>query len=155
MKFIGDGGHAKVIRALMAEFSDLDFDEEVTGTFIAVGNNVHRSNEVELRRTDTFPILQHPFSWVAPDVVIGEGTVIMAGAVVQPGVTIGKHCIINTCASLDHDSIIGDFVHIAPGARLCGNVTVGEGTLVGAGAVCLPGAVIPPWTTVKAGSVVK
>ena len=151
MKIIGDGGHAKVLRALMAEF-DLDRNSaRVRG----IGDNVARSNEAFAHKDERFVILQHPFSWVASDAVIGEGTVIMAGAVVQPAVKIGKHCIVNTCASVDHDCALGDFVHIAPGARLCGNVTVGEGALVGAGAICLPGAIIAPGTTVKAGSVVK
>ena len=42
------------------------------------------------------------------------------------------------------------FVHIAPGAHLCGHVKVGEGTLVGVGVGIAPMAVIPPWSLVKA-----
>ena len=54
------------------------------------------------------------------------------------GTTIGKHCIINTNCSIDHDCKVSDFVHIAPGATICGGVSIGKSTLVGAGATILP-----------------
>ena len=62
--------------------------------------------------------------------------------------------IINTGAQVDHDCAIANFVHIAPGATLCGNVAVGEGALIGAGAVILPGKRIGDWAIVGAGAVV-
>lgn len=58
----------------------------------------------------------------------------MAGAVINPGVGIGKGCIINTCSSVDHDCDVGGYVHIAVGSHLCGTVSVGDGTWIGAGA---------------------
>ena len=151
MRIIGDGGHAKVVRDVhmsMREWHDDGY------YFIAVGDNVSRSNEAFANSSRLYAKLIHKTAYVVAD-SMGQGTVVMAGAVVQPGTIIGKHCIINTCASVDHDCTLGDFVHVAPGARLCGNVTVGEGALIGAGAVCVPGAVIAPWSLVKAGSVAK
>lgn len=77
----------------------------------------------------------HPRAVVSSlDVEIGEGTVVMAGAMVNPGARIGRHCIINTGAVVEHDNEIGDFVHVSVGARLCGGVRIGTGTWVGAGA---------------------
>ena len=38
----------------------------------------------------------HPKAIIAENVQIGEGVQIMAGAIIQPEVTIGKQCIINT-----------------------------------------------------------
>lgn len=78
--------------------------------------------------------LIHPDAAVAGAVSIGIGTVVMAGAVINPGAMIGKGCIINTCSSVDHDCKVGDFVHIAVGSHLCGAVTVGQKTWIGAGA---------------------
>ena len=40
---------------------------------------------------------------------IWEGWVICAGAIIQPGATIGKHTIINSGAIIEHDCQIGDF----------------------------------------------
>ena len=41
-------------------------------------------------------------------------------------------CIINTGAIVEHDCKIGSFSHIVIGSVLCGRVTVGEHTLIGA-----------------------
>lgn len=77
----------------------------------------------------------HPHAVVSSlEVEIGEGTVVMAGAVVNPGARIGRHCIINTGAVVEHDNDIGEFVHVSVGAHLCGGVRVGGGTWIGAGA---------------------
>jgi acetyltransferase-like isoleucine patch superfamily enzyme len=53
---------------------------------------------------------------------------------------------------VDHDCIIGDYVHIAPQATLCGGITIGEGTLIGANAIILPGVKVGEWCTIGAGS---
>lgn len=49
----------------------------------------------------------------------------MAGAVINSDTKIGKGCIVNTGASVDHDGIIDDFVHISVGAHVAGNVHIG------------------------------
>lgn len=35
---------------------------------------------------------------------------------------------------MDHDSVIGDYVHISPGVNIAGSVKVGQGTWIGIGA---------------------
>ena len=85
---------------------------------------------------------------------IEEGTVVFAGAIIQPNSKIGKHVIINTGASIDHDNIIGDYAHVSPKAALCGHVEVGEGSHVGVGAVVIPKVKIGKWCTIGAGTVV-
>ena len=75
-----------------------------------------------------------PYISIISDIrLVCSDTVIMAGAVVNPGASVGKGCIVNTCSSVDHDCRVGDYVHIAVGAHLCGTVAVGEGTWIGAG----------------------
>jgi acetyltransferase EpsM len=80
--------------------------------------------------------------------------VLIHQSVVQAGTVIGRHCIINTSASIDHDCVIEDFVHISPNATLSGNVRVGEGTHIGAGATIIQGITVGKWCTVGAGAVV-
>ena len=79
--------------------------------------------------------LIHPSAIIGTDVEIGMGTVIMAGVVINSSCRIGKGCIINTSSSLDHDNFIEDYVHISPGARTAGSVTIGKGTWLGIGSV--------------------
>ena len=150
---IGDGGHAAVIRDLIKCRERLDRTGEfklATGTIIAVGDNRSRKREAESRPDARFTYLIHPSATVASSALIGMGTVIMAGAVVQARAVIGQHCIVNTGATVDHDCMLADFVHVAPGAHLCGTVRVGEGTMVGTGVCVAQNSTIPAWTLCKA-----
>ena len=80
----------------------------------------------------------------------------MAGSVIQAGTIIKKNTIINSRASIDHDCIIEENVHIAPRATiLCGNVNVGNNTFIGAGSIILPGAKIEKNKIIPAGNVIK
>ena len=40
-------------------------------------------------------------------------------------------------SSVDHDCVISDYVHIAVGAHICGTVSIGKETWIGAGAIIL------------------
>ena len=101
-----------------------------------------------------FATVVHPFAWVSPTASLGEGTVVLAGAVIQAGARIGKHAIINTSASVDHDCRIGDFAHISPGAHLAGGVTVGSAAHIGIGASVIPGVTVGEGAVVGAGAAV-
>lgn len=120
---------------------------------ISIGANAVRKRIVNSNQLDFIKLL-HQHAIVSDSVVIGEGTVLMAGGIVNSGTKIGKHVIINTNSSVDHDCQISDFVHVSPGATLCGNVEVGEGSHIGARAVIIPGVKIGKWVKVGAGSVV-
>jgi len=67
---------------------------------------------------------------------------------------LGRHVIVNTGATIDHDCIVGDFAHIGPGVHLAGMVKVGAGAFLGIGSVVLPGLAIGEWSMVGAGAVV-
>ncbi|HUW94308.1 MAG TPA: acetyltransferase [Anaerolineae bacterium] len=96
----------------------------------------------------------HPQATVARDVAIGEGTIIAAGAVVSPGAEIRRNVIINTCASVGHQCIIEDGVHVGPGVRLGGRVQVAQGTWVGIGATVIDRVRIGARSVIGAGAVV-
>lgn len=98
--------------------------------------------------------LIHPAASIASKVEIGIGTVVMAGAVINPYTKIGRGCIINTCASVDHDCCISDFVHVSVGAHVAGTVSIGEETWIGAGATVSNNIDICGECTIGAGAVV-
>lgn len=101
-----------------------------------------------------FAALIHPNAVIGRDVLVSDGAVIMAGAVLQAGVRVGINAIVNTRASVDHDCIVGDHAHIAPGAVLSGQVVVGASAHLGTGAVVIQGVTIGSGAFVAAGSVV-
>ncbi len=94
-------------------------------------------------------------STVAPDVALGDSTVVMHHAHVGPGTRVGRGVIINTAAVVEHDVTVGDGVHVAPGAVILGGATIGEGALVGSGARILPGRHVGADAVVGAGAVVS
>jgi len=72
----------------------------------------------------TFKSFKHPSAIVSSRISMGEGCQVMAGAVIQAGVTLEENVVINTRASIDHNCMISSHAFIAPGVTLCGNVTV-------------------------------
>lgn len=98
--------------------------------------------------------IAHCTAWVAENAAIGEGSQILAGAIVGDEAVLGKACIINTRASVDHENILQDGVEIGPGATLCGLVRMGVASWVGAGATVLPRISIGADAIVGAGAVV-
>ncbi len=125
----------------------------IENMIISIGNNRVR-RMISISSITPFLVAIHPKAIVAKSAFIGEGTVVMAGALINPDVKIGKHSIINTGAIVDHDCIVEDFVHISPGVSLAGNVLIGEGTHVGIGAVIIQGVKIGRWATIGAGAVI-
>lgn len=78
-------------------------------------------------------------------IVIGEGTNVQDGAVLHEGATTGKRCVL-AHQVLVHRAFLGDDVLIANGALVFGDVKVGDGAIVGAGAVLVGPAEVPPKT---------
>ncbi|MEQ8955001.1 MAG: NeuD/PglB/VioB family sugar acetyltransferase, partial [Gammaproteobacteria bacterium] len=97
----------------------------------------------------------HPSAVIAHNAVIGAGCQIMAGAVVGAEASLGRQCIINTLASVDHECVLEEGVELAPGAILCGLVSVGKYGWICAGATVLPRVSIGTAAIVGAGSLVR
>ena len=123
-------------------------------TIITIGNCQMRKKIVDRITVKKYVTAIHPSAIIAPNVFIGEGCMIIHGAIIQSCSSIGRHCIINTKAVVEHDSVIHDFVHIAPGAIVCGGVEIGECTWLGAGSVVKQGIKIGSNCMIGAGSVV-
>lgn len=134
-----------------SSFDVKDLDADI---IVGIGNVNIRKRIQESIDEKRLVKLIHPNAVIAEDVVIGAGTVIMAGVVINSGARIGKGCIINTCASVDHDCEIEDYAHIAVGSHLCGTVTIGNGTWIGAGATVSNNIDICSNCVVGAGAVV-
>jgi len=96
----------------------------------------------------------HPSASVSQQVVMGIGNFVARNAAINPLVTLGDFCIINTGAILEHECAIGSAVHIAPGAVLTGNVSVGDCTFIGANTVIKQGVKIGKNVLIGAGAVV-
>lgn len=131
-----------------------EIDNIEADVIVAIGNTLIRKQIQESIDESKLVTLIHPKAVVSQDVVIGKGSVVMAGAVINASARIGKGCIINTCASVDHDCVVNDYSHISVGSHLCGTVNIGSQTWVGAGVIVSNNVNICDKCTIGAGAVV-
>ena len=88
-----------------------------------------------------------------------KGVIVCAGVRFTNNIEVGSFTIFNLNATVGHDVFCEDFVNIAPGANISGNVHIEAGCWIGTGAVINQGEAdnklrIGTNTTIGSGSVV-
>lgn len=177
---IGTGGHAKVVADIVLSARDhlvgffandgsidsfmgwpvlgrdAEYDKFMNCYFvIAIGNSgVRERISSSMDRVKWYTAVHPSASVSAICTSIGDGSVIMANSVINPYAQIGRHCIINSNATVEHDNRIEDFVHVSVGAELAGTVRVGKRTWIGAGATVTDGISVCQDCMIGAGAVV-
>lgn len=178
---LGFGGHARSVAdvALSAGFRSLLFVEpnaqegehfvghpvqrelphrlpEGWSCFPAAGDNHRRQMQVTTIQSAGWPLA----TVISPSATIG------AGAFVSPGTFVGHHAhigpmaraglasIVNTGAIIEHECVIGDYVHVSVHATTAGRSRLGDYVFLGAGATVIDGVSIASHVTVGAGGVV-
>jgi sugar O-acyltransferase (sialic acid O-acetyltransferase NeuD family) len=179
----GGGGHGKVICDILLEAGEkvLGFLDEDAGkkgskvcglpvlgswdavagrkdvaVALGIGNNHIRRKVYERAKKEKLAVAQavHPRAAVSRFAQVGEGVVIMAGAVVNPYAILETGSCVNTGATVDHDCTLSAFAHLWPGAHLAGTVFVGEEAYIGTGVSVIPGIKIGSRAVVGAGAAV-
>lgn len=155
----GAGGHGKVMASLlhasgygcigMFDMPGVAFDENEFTRFlgeysaslypecpilVTVGNN-HVRSEVVPTIQHRFATYIHPSAQLADGVTVGEGSVVLQNSVVQANSHIGKHCIINIGACIDHDCRLQDYVHASPLSYIGSNSNISSRTLIEPGKI--------------------
>lgn len=125
---------------------------------IGIGDNAVRARVEEkvlgMVPRIRFATVVHPATVIAEDARIADGSFIAAGVTINCGASVGRHAVINTNASVDHDTAIGDFAFVGPNAALAGGVSVGRMTLIGIGASVIQGIRIGDRAIIGAGAAV-
>ncbi|MCT4629745.1 acetyltransferase [Winogradskyella sp.] len=101
----------------------------ISGIVIGIGDNelrhsTYKSIKKIAPHIEFVPIV-HPSAILAEDILVPEGAVLMAGTIVNANAKLGKFCLLNTKASLGHDSIMSDFSSLSSGVTIAGNVKIG------------------------------
>ncbi len=126
------------------------------GFFISIGDNALRFKVAENLAKKNLQALNliHPTAVVSINLDEAQGVMIAPNVVINPLAKIGNGVICNSASVIEHECVLGDFSHVAPGAVLCGNVQVGRHSFIGAGSVVRPGIKIGSKVIIGAGSVV-
>lgn len=149
-------GHAVI--GPTSAIKDLVVQHKLAGAVVAIGDNFVRGR-VSKHLGHATPDLKlvtvvHPTATIGKDVEIGDGTVVLAGAVINSASRVGRCCIVNTRASLDHDGMMGDYSSLAPGCVTGGNCKLGDYAAIGIGSTVTHGVTVGEHTVVGAGSTV-
>lgn len=143
---------------VIGQDSDLQkiYNEGIQYAFVAIGNNAVRKKIANKLKGIGYQLINvfSKYSFISSYVILETGIVVMPGAVINAEARIGEGCIINTNASIDHDTIIGEYSHIAPGCAISGSTKIGRGCFLGTGTNVIDSIVIEDEVTVGAGSVV-
>lgn len=95
-----------------------------------------------------------PYANISRFCTVENGASILTGATVENDVSVKEGVLINTHASLHHDSSIGAYSEIAPGARVLGGCILEEEVYIGTNAVILPKLKVGWGVVVGAGAIV-
>jgi sugar O-acyltransferase (sialic acid O-acetyltransferase NeuD family) len=100
-------------------------------------------NEVRLQVANSlrglgarFLTLVHPGAYVSEAAVVGDGSVVAAGAIVHPDAAVGSHCFLGPRSVVDRDAEVGAGTWISaggivgPGARIGARVVLGQNSSV-------------------------
>jgi len=167
---VGAGGHGRVVAetaelcgewdtiAFLDDRTDVDrvlghriigkmdeyeqFADEYKYAIVCIGDNEKRLDLIEklVKSGYKVPVIIHPRAAVSKYCDIGDGSVILAGAVINTSTSIGKGCIINIHACVDHDCVLGDGVHVCSGGVVRSGCRVGGLSYIGAGACVKAGS---------------
>lgn len=169
---LGAGGHGKVVAeaaeqegrwskiSFLDDREDIDsiynfdivgkledypsFFNEYKYAFVAIGNNERRIELIDKLRSFGYkvPVIVHPRAYVSKYSILEYGTVVLPGAVVNTSSKLGRGCIVNINACVDHDCEIGEGVHISSGAVVRSMSAVAGLSLIGAGACVKAGTIL-------------
>ena len=98
--------------------------------------------------------LIHPSAWIGDDVTIAPGSVVCANSIATTNIRIGVGALIDRSANVGLDSVLADFVTLAPAVTISGSNTIGARSYFGTNSSTIQGLTIGDDATVGAGAVV-
>lgn len=101
------------------------------------------------------PALVHPRAYVADNAEVGEGSMVMASAVVDVRARLEELVVVWPGACINHDVKIGRNTFVSPNATVCGSAVVGPNTFIGAAASIADHSHVPASSFIKMNSVFK
>lgn len=170
INIIGKGGLAREVGGYIAhrfkgvriplefaEHEEIDNFKDKSKVIIAIGDgNVRKKIYEKYKNKFNFGILNYASSYPNQREInkIGQGCILCPGTILTTNIVLGDFVLINLNCTVGHDSKIGPFTTLSPGANISGNVTIGEGCYIGTNAVIREGINICDNVTIGAGGVV-
>ena len=146
----------KPVLGPFAAWRDCPADAVFIGAFPKVKQALARHRRLTALEIpdDRWATVFHPGAYVAKDVIVGPGSFVGAGAVIEPGLAGSRHVCIRGGSYISHDVRLGEFVFVGPNATILGRCTIDEGSHIAANAVCREETRVGRYALVGIGAVV-
>ena len=151
--------HGKISGGLKV-WGDSGYLKTLSGDFYvvcAIGNAAVRRKKAEQLSGIAglhFATLTDPSVKMSDSVKIGEGSIICAGSALTTDIEAGAHNIINLNCTIGHDVVLEDFVTLYPGVNVSGKVRIGAVSEIGTGSCIIQGITLGAGTITGAGTTV-
>lgn len=96
----------------------------------------------------------HPDAKIYTDHPLGEGSIVLPSAVIEPHARLGANSMVWCNATLAHHSSVADHCWVASGAVLSGQVTVQRNTFVGVNATIVNNVTIGDYCIIGGGALI-
>jgi sugar O-acyltransferase (sialic acid O-acetyltransferase NeuD family) len=143
---------------VLGKVSDLNTITEKTSVLLGVGDPKTKSKIIASLDNEhlNFPTIIHPSVCISDDdVTINNGCIICAGSIITCNITIGKFVTLNLMCTIGHDTVIDDYASFMPSVNISGEVHIEQKVYVGTGAKIINQLTIGNSTIVGAGAVVS
>jgi sugar O-acyltransferase (sialic acid O-acetyltransferase NeuD family) len=118
--------------------SELDGRDDLEFAIGIGENGVRERIATRYRDRLRFPTLIHPSATFGraqrQAIEARSGVIVCAGVRFTNSIEVGDFSIFNLNATIGHDVVIEDFVNLAPGAHISGNVHLATRVMIGTGA---------------------
>lgn len=166
LAIIGSGGFGREVKQWARGYDDMQFyvsdelcinDNKLSElkkempAVIAIGKPEARKQIDLLLYNQRYERIIHT---TAITTTYNAGMILCPYAVITTNVNIGRHLHMNLHSDIGHDCVIGNYVTLAPGARISGNCIIGDCVYIGTNAVIREGVHIASGVTIGAGAVV-
>ena len=96
----------------------------------------------------------HPDARVYSKRTLGEGCILLPGAVIEPNVQIGANTLVWCNATLAHHCTVADHCWIASGAVISGKATISRNTFVGVNATVVNNVTVGEYNVIGGGALI-
>ena len=126
------------------------------GCVVAIGDPKTKKRIVDMLEKNgvLFYNAIHPSVIMSEFVNLGNNVIICAGSILTVNILIKNHVIFNLNCTVGHDSIIEDYCSIMPGVSINGENHIGKGVYIGTGATFIQQVSVGEWSVIGAGAVV-
>lgn len=143
---------------VLGKLSDLNNWESELAIVVAIGNPTIKQkivNKID-NSNITFPTLIHPSVIIGDKefVKIGKGCIICAANILTTNIEVQDFVILNLTCTVGHDTIIGEYSAFMPSCNISGEVNIGNGVYCGTGVKIINQVSIGDNSIIGAGAVV-